>query len=99
VQFRTRVLRPGLADVNVLAADGEAASGAVGSQVTHLHVTALVLGAHSGVDGCSHTRIHTTEEHRKIGKKIVSHFLRSARSLKVRAQRRSRSWLIDPIIP
>src|ERR1019366_1622060 len=56
---------------NVLANDGEAPSGAVRSQVTHLHLTALLLGAHSGVDSCSHTRIRTTEQRGKLGKKIT----------------------------
>src|ERR1019366_5170216 len=75
------VLRPRLADVDVLANDGEPPSGAVRSQVTHLHITALVLGAHSGVDGCSHTRIRTTEEHRKLGKKIYCLALKAKQNL------------------
>src|ERR1035441_502879 len=64
------LLCTGLANVDVLANYGEAASGAVRPQVTHLHFTALLFGAHSGVDCCSHTRIRTTEERRKLGKKI-----------------------------
>src|ERR1039458_8688518 len=62
---------PGLADVDVLTNDGEPARGALRPQVTHLHFTALLFGAHSGVDCCSHTRIRTTEERRKLGKKIT----------------------------
>ena len=55
VKLRARVFRPGLADVDVFADDGEASSGPVCSQVTHLHLTALILGAHPRIDSYSHT--------------------------------------------
>src|ERR1035437_7597563 len=42
VKFGTRVLRSGMADVDVLADDSETPSRAVRPEVAHLHIAALV---------------------------------------------------------
>src|SRR6266566_5579280 len=54
VQLGAGILCPGLANISVFSGRVEAPRSAIGSQVSQLHLAALIFSADAGVDSNSH---------------------------------------------